>query len=167
MKTKLTLVLLMLACLPAMAADPLRYYFSDANNNVWYSFLNTTNLASPTLVSDNADPVGTNAPTYGGHQFSIDSPDLLMDGEVVSVLKWTHNSVHVPANYGFAIDSNGVGWLMTTYYPNNPDYYLFSVNLSTAEVTMVGVVGPWYCPNDCRQYPINGLLLSTIALGYD
>lgn len=165
MKTKLTLLALftaLIAC-TASAGSYFRFYFTDSDGSEWYAVKTAASLESPSWVT-NSTPIGTNAPTFGGHQYSIDSAsnDLLMDGQVVGVIKWSHNTVDVTHHYGFAIDHAGVGWIMCQYNDGDPTYFLFSLDLATAEATYYDYIGPWCCACEigCRQNFINGLVIS-------
>jgi hypothetical protein len=126
---------------------------TGGSGNEYECFKST--IDNPTLVATGQSPVGTNAPSYGGHQYSIDtvSNNLLVDGEVVNVIKWGSNTVDVQHYFGFAIDHQGNGWLFTQYNDGDLHYYVFEINLADATATYAGQVGNIY-PN-----AVNGLII--------
>lgn len=134
--------LLFSLALSCSASTRLLFTLSHTDGNTYQFTWN--NVQDPTFIGC-CQHVGTNAPAWDGHVYSIRVnvvyPELLRDGQVIGPIMWGNNNVDVTTHYGFCI-ANGQGYLACQYNDGDPTIFFFQLNLITAEATFMGFVGP-------------------------
>lgn len=158
-----------LVFLKSFAVELIQLQFTRSDGTLWQTKALAPYPENPTFIgqSDNyraLNGIGSHTNDYNNSLYTINpaTDALLKDGVPVGQLHWriistNYIRIDVTTHYGFAIDSLGRGWLACSENDGDPLYYLFRVDLGTAEVFYIDSISNSNDPE--ILFPVNGMIV--------